>query len=110
MWTIINLTIAIVLIVTVIIGLTAKSQKQVKKWMTITRCLYLLLLITGVVILFYLFPIKPLVAILKFALAICLVVLIEMSFAKKQEQSMTIGLSAVLSLFFILVIACGYYL
>lgn len=110
MWTLIHLGTILLLIVTVIIGLTAKSQKRVKKWMIISRLLYLLLLVTGGVILFYVFPNTPFTATLKFVLAIGLVILIEISFAQKQERKMTFTLAAILSLFFILTFACGYYL
>lgn len=110
MWTLIHLGTIIVLVVTVITGLTAKSQRLVKKWMILSRLLYLFFLITGGVILFYVFPSAPITAILKFVLAIGLVILIEISFAQKQERKMTFTLSAILSLFFILTFACGYYL
>ncbi|KIS02712.1 DUF1516 family protein [Paucilactobacillus wasatchensis] len=110
MWTIVHLSAAIVLIGTVVTGLTATSQKRVKKWMIISRLLYLILLVTGGVILYFIFPITPITALIKFISAIGLVILIEISFAKKQEQRITIGLSALLSLFFILTITCSYYL
>ncbi|WP_137597743.1 DUF1516 family protein [Paucilactobacillus kaifaensis] len=110
MWTLIHLGTILLLVVTVITGLTAKSQKRIKKWMILSRIFYLLLLVTGGVILFFVFPTAPLIATLKFILAICLVILIEVSFAQKQERKMTFTLSAILSLFFILTFACGYYL
>lgn len=110
MLVIVYLLICVVLILAVVAGLTANIQKKVKTWLMVSRILYLILLITSGVRLFYSFPVSPVMAVVKIILTILLVLCVELSFTKKQEEHVTVIMSGCLVLLFILNLLVNYYL
>lgn len=110
MWLIIHLATAVILVVTVILGLTAQSQKRINEWMITSRCLYLILLVTGGVLMFFIYQSHPILSILKLILAIGLIAVIEIAFARKQERHVTTLITTLLSILFIATIICGFLL
>lgn len=109
MLVIIYLSLSVMVMLTTVLGVSANTQKKVKTWLVVSRLLYLLLLVAGGVRFFYLIPISLGLAALKIVVLIGWVGCIELGFAKKQEQRVTIPFGICLALLFIVNLILNYY-
>lgn len=101
----IHLIAAMLLIVLVCVSLLKKSGY--KPYMMMTRISYLVFIVTGAVLFMKAFSRDATFTILKVAMAIFLIGLIEMSYAEKTKRHLTRGLVVSLVLVFVLVIIIG---
>lgn len=100
--------IAILLVLTVLAGVFSKTEKRVKWWLMWSRLLYMVMIITGFIAATKTWSTVPILTILKGTLAILLIGIVEIVFARKQETHVTPWLYVVLGLLFAATIILGY--
>lgn len=107
MWLTIYFISLILLIPVTIIGLNRTSEKKIAQWLIIDRLVYLIMACATVVLMIRTFHHAPLLVSLKGALAIIVVLIIEIVFGRKQEHSLSIAWSIVITLLILLTAAVG---
>ncbi|AXX64778.1 DUF1516 family protein [Bombilactobacillus bombi] len=85
LWPWLHLVVGVVLFVAIIGGLLAKVP-QAKVWVMIARICYIILIISGALMFSYAWHEHPILTIVKIILAVGLIGLIEMAFAKKLKK------------------------
>lgn len=108
-WPWLHLIVVIILIIAVISGLRKNGQHP-KVWAMIARLCYLMLLISGVVMLPYPWHEHPLLTIIKLLAALIFIGIIEMAFAKKQQHQLTSNWLWLMLLGAVIVITLGFWL
>lgn len=110
MWLTIHLIAAALLVLTVLFALISKQQKRIIQWIITSRFLYIVLLATGAILMYFTFNFRPVTSIVKFVLAIALIAAIEINFARKQERKVTAPLVGGLFGMFVLTIGLGLFM
>ncbi|WP_461244437.1 DUF1516 family protein [Secundilactobacillus muriivasis] len=89
MWLLIHFISLILLIPFTIIGLSRHSEKRIAQFLILNRLVYLSLLISGVVLVIRTFQHAPMLVSFKALLEVFVVILIELTFGRKQERSLS---------------------
>ncbi|WP_288530683.1 YisL family protein [uncultured Secundilactobacillus sp.] len=110
MWLLIHLVSFILLVPITIIGLTRKEEKRIAQWLILDRFLYLLILISGVILVIRTFQYSPVLISVKALLGLAVIALIEIAFGRKQERSLASGLVWTLAIVLVLTAGFGLWL
>ncbi|MCH5463164.1 DUF1516 family protein [Lactobacillus sp. LC28-10] len=98
MWLTIYFVSLILLIPVTIIGLSRASEKRIAQWLIFDRLFYLIMACATVVLMIRTFNHAPLLVSLKGILAVIIILIIEIAFGRKQEHSLSIAWSIVITL------------
>lgn len=90
MWLSICFASLILLIPFTLIGLSRTSEKRIAQWLIFDRLIYLIMATAMVVLTIRTFHHSPLLVSFKGLLAVLVIILIEIAFGRKQEQSLPI--------------------
>ncbi|GAX02454.1 hypothetical protein IWT140_00050 [Secundilactobacillus pentosiphilus] len=107
MWLTIYFMSLILLIPVTIIGLNRKSEKKIAQWLIIDRLMYLLMACATVILMIRTFNHSPLLVSLKGVLAVIIILIIEIAFGHKQERSLSITWSVVITIVILITAAVG---
>ncbi|MTV82552.1 YisL family protein [Secundilactobacillus folii] len=110
MWLLIHLISFILLALVTLIGLTRHNKKQIVPWLMADRVLYILILISGGVLIFGAFKYAPVIMTIKGLLGLAVIALIEIAFARKQERKLSPILAWCLAIVIIVTACLGLWL
>lgn len=110
MWLLIHLISFILLIPVTVIGLSRSSEKRIAQWLILNRGLYLLILTSGIVLVIRTAAQNLLLVLVKAALGLAVIALIEVVFGRKQERRLTLPLLICLILTVSITAALGFWL
>lgn len=110
MWLLIHLISFILLVPITIIGLTRSEEKRIAQWLILDRALYILILISGVVLLIRTFQYGPVIMSIKALLGLAVIALIEIAFGRKQERSLSPILVWILAIVLVVTASLGLWL
>lgn len=85
-WPWMHLVVGVVLIVAVAVGLLGPA-KMTKIWAMIARVCYILIILSGIVLIVHAWPHITVLLVVKIILAIALIALAEIGFAKKSKDT-----------------------
>lgn len=110
MWLLIHLVSFFMLIPVTIIGLTRKKEKLIAQWLIIDRFIYIVILISGIILVIRNFHYSPILISIKALLGLSVIALIEITFGHKQERIMTTDLIWTLVIIVLLTISFGFWI
>ncbi|MDF7666187.1 DUF1516 family protein [Bifidobacterium sp. ESL0745] len=85
-WAWMHLVVGVVLVVAVAVGLLGPA-KMTKIWAMIARVCYILIIVSGIVLIVHAWPHITVLLVVKIVLAIALIALAEIGFAKKSKDT-----------------------
>lgn len=86
LWAWMHLVVGVVLIIAVAVGLLGPA-KMTKIWAMIARVCYILIILSGVVLIVHAWPHISVLLVVKIVLALALIALAEIGFAKKSKDT-----------------------
>lgn len=110
MWLSIYFVSLLLLIPVTIIGLNRNSEKRISQLLIWDRVVYLTMATATVVLMIRTFHHAPLLVSLKGLLAILIIVIIEVAFGRKQEHSLSIAWSIIITLVILLTVVVSIVL
>ncbi|KZL35860.1 DUF1516 family protein [Secundilactobacillus collinoides] len=110
MWLAIHSVSFVFLILCTIIGLNRTSEKRISQFLIVDRIIYLVIIISGIILLIRTFQHAPVLVGLREALELLLIVAIELAFGRKQERSLSTRLVVVLTVLILLIAGLGWWL
>lgn len=110
MWLWIHLISFVLLAIVTVIGLTRSEKKQITTWLMIDRVLYILILISGAILIIRAFQYGPVIMTIKGLLGLAVIALIEIVFARKQEGRLPAALTWSLAIVLVVTAGLGLWL
>ncbi len=105
----VHLLFGLILLISVFIGLFG-AAKRTPIWAMVARICYVVLIVSGIFMTKYAWDEKPILTVIKIVIAILVIGLIEMSFAKKTRGEISHGTIWLVILMILIVAGLGLWL